>query len=69
MWDRLSKATMEAAATNVLKRALAWLLKGNNVQTLNLDLCHAGGEREEEPNVLHHKAKRYLGTHPHGSKV
>lgn len=39
------------------------------MQTLNLDLCHAGGEREEEPNVLHHKAKRYLGTHPHGSKV
>lgn len=31
MWDRLSKATMEAAATNVLKRALAGLLKGNTL--------------------------------------
>ena len=39
------------------------------VQTLNLDLCHVGGEREEGPRVLHLQAKRYLGTHPHGSKV
>jgi len=33
VWDRLSKATTEAAVTNVLKRALAGLLIGNTLCT------------------------------------
>lgn len=39
------------------------------VQTLNLDLCHAGGEGEEGLRVLHLQAKRYSGAHPLGSRV
>lgn len=39
------------------------------LQTLNLDLCHASEEREEGPRVLHLQAKRYLGIHPHSSRL
>lgn len=41
----------------------------NIVHTLNLDLCHTGGEREEGPRVLHLQAEIYLGTHSHDSRV
>lgn len=64
VWDRLSKA----AATKVLKTISGSFKRKHIVQTLNLDLYHAGGEEEEGPRVLHLKAKRYLGTRAHGPR-
>lgn len=39
------------------------------LQTLSLDLCHAREEREEGSRVLHLQTKRYLGIHPHSSRL
>lgn len=65
VWDGLSKAAMEAAATNPITESISEAFRGKNImQTLIHDLRYTSREREEGLVMLHlHR------TCLHGSRV